>query len=491
MTRYRIPIAIALFFLPIIARLLWFHQGIFWRVTPVATPDYASQTIPKPPLSTPIPDGETAVAASSSIILLDESHNNWFSPTEIDSLTGILNARNARVEVVSSGGYQDRDLSEQLKYATAYITICPTESFSLEETQMLQSFVARGGRLLVLTDPTRSSLASDFYGSDPTSGADDVNAANSLLAPFDIAFVDDYLYNMTENEGNFRNVVFQTFSDDAFTNGFGKIVLYAAHSVQTRTGVLIMTGSAKMLSSRTDTGDELSAGAIDSGNRVLAIGDMTFLQPPYNQVADNPVLIRHMADFLLEAERAPTLAEFPFLFQKPVSIVPLKDVDLDADLLGPINALQEELAVAGITTRLAPSPREGEDLILLGTYSSDGIEDYLQTLGITLPSVNQDEGPRIQIPGFGGVKPNGTGLILLVREKARTTLLLLAVDTDSLTSLMDVIGPIGFSDCILQGDVAVCGIGSASGGYDNSWWNPTEDTSGMTPTPAPIDLADG
>ena len=62
----------------------------------------------------------------------------------------------------------------------------------------MQDFVRRGGRLLILTDPTRSAVSYDYYGYGSATVMADVIAANSLLAPYDIAFVDDYLYNMTE-----------------------------------------------------------------------------------------------------------------------------------------------------------------------------------------------------------------------------------------------------------------------------------------------------
>jgi hypothetical protein len=491
MKHFRIPAAIALFLLPILARTLWFYQGVFWRVAPVSTPEYDSYVVPQPPFSTPAAE-ETGPPSQGAIILLDEAHNNQFLPSEIDSLTTILHARNARLESVASDGYESRNLADQLKYVIAYISICPNESFSLEEVRLLEGFVQRGGRILVLTDPTRGSVSYDYSGY-ATTLATDVNAANSLLASFDITIVNDYLYNMTQYEGNFRNVIFQKFSADAFTNGLGKVVFYAAHSIQTRSGELLLTGADTTLSSRTDSGGGLSAGALNAGGQVLAIGDMTFLQPPYNLVADNPVLIRHLADFLLEAERVHDLQDFPFLFQRPVAIVPMEDVDLTADLLGPINALQTDLTGVGVTSTMAPAGTSEKDLILLGTYTSKGIDKYLRSFGITLPSSSGSStgsGSKIEIPEFGSIKSSGIGLILFSRDASRTSLILLAEDSDSLTNLLDVIGPSGFSSCILQGNIAVCKVGSSSDGYGNSWWDSSINGSGeaaspsVTPTPA-------
>jgi hypothetical protein len=380
--------------------------------------------------------------------------------SELASLTGIINSRGGRVENILSGGYDERTLADQLKYAAAYISVCPTLSFSAGEVQLLQDFVGRGGRLLVLTDPTRSTARYDNSGFGNILVLSDAIAANTLTAPFGITFTDDYLYNMTEYEGNFRNVYIRKFGDHPITDGLLTVVLYAAHSVQTKTGTSLLLTSGSTQSSRTDASGEFSAAALDASGKVLAIGDVSFLQPPYNQVADNALWIQRIANFLLGAERIHDLKDFPFLFQRPVVIVPMSDLSLTASLLGPINTLQQDLAGVGIPSSVATEAIGGKDLIILGTYSSPGITRYVDPLGITLPSVSSyaDGAPEIYIPGLGPIPSTGIGLVLLSRVEGRTTLILLAEESFSLTDLMGVIGPNGFSNCFLQGNVAVCGV---------------------------------
>jgi hypothetical protein len=109
---------------------------------------------------------------------------------------------------------------------------------------------------------------------------------------------------------------------------------------------------------------------------------------------------------------------------------------------------------------------DGDDLIILGTYSSPRISTYVDPLGITLPSYG--EGPSdIDIPGFGKIPSDGIGLVLLSRTKERTALILLADAPYSLTSLMNELGPNGISNCLLQGNVAICGFsgGGSHGDY--------------------------
>jgi len=240
--------------------------------------------------------------------------------------------------------------------------------------------------------------------------------------------------------------------------------LYAAHSIQTQTGTSLLLTSGETKSSRTDQSGGFSAAALDASGKVLAIGDMSFLQPPYNQVADNALWIQRIADFLLGAERVHDLKDFPFLFQRPVVIVPMSDVSLSASLLGPITSIQQELASVGVVSSVATEAADGKDLIILGTYSSPGISKYIDPLGITLPSTSVfiNSLPMIDILGFGSIPSTGIGLVLLSRTDTRTTLLLLAEESYSLTDLMSVIGPNGFSNCVLQGNVAVCGLSGDS-----------------------------
>jgi hypothetical protein len=464
MKRLRIPLVAVLIVIPILVRAVWFYQGFFWRGGKIPTPEYNSFTIPQPPISPVAVSNEPVASPSGAIILLDQDHRNLFSTSEVESLTDLIQASGGRVEDVTGGGYSDFSLADQLKYANAYISICPIIGFSMAEKQLLQDFVERGGRLLILTDPTRSTAKYSYSISTSIDIVSDVIAANTLLSSFDITFMDDYLYNMTDYEGNFRNVYFRDFGDNPLTDGLSTVVLYAAHSVQTKTGTLLLQTSGETKSSLTDAASGFSAAAMDASGRVLAVGDMSFLQVPYNQVADNAVWIRHLADFLLGAERIHDLKDFPFLFQRPVVIMPMSDITLDSTLLGSINSLQQALEGVGIQSSVAQEAADGKDLIILGTYSSPKITKYVDPLGITLPSTSiYSEGlPEIDIPGLGKIPSYGIGLILLSRTESRTTLIILAEDYTSTSELMGVISPSGLSNCLLQGNVAVCAV---SGGY--------------------------
>jgi hypothetical protein len=490
MKTIRIPLAIGLIVVPVLLRTIWFYQGIYWRPEPVPTPDYASYRIPTPALSTPLPEPKLA-PGEGQIILLDEAHSNSFSLADVEGLSKQLVERGARIEPVPPVSFMgESSLAWKLKYASAYITIAPMQAYTPEETLQLKNFVDHGGRLLVITDPTRTYISSDPYGYS-TFLIPDFEVANMLLAPYDLAFTGDYLYNMTENEGNFQNVYFDSFGKNTLTQDLSKVVLYVTHSMTTKTGTPLLISSAKTQSTRLGSGSALVSAAVDASGSVLAIGDLTFMTPPYNQVADNPVFLNHIADFLLTAPRIHDLSDFPFVFTKPVTIVSAEDVGLGTELFPQLHALQSALVGAGRITMLATKAEDGKDLVLLETYSSKDIEALLAPFQITLPGMGGSASSKMQIPGIGGIATSGTGLILFHRDSARSTVILVAEDATALSDLLDILGTEGFRNCLLQGDIGVCP--TASGGSNASWSDlfgngfsyPTETPRPVRPTSTP------
>ena len=90
--------------------------------------------------------------------------------------------------------------------------------------------------MAVFTDPTRGLVIYDPTG-DPIGNIPDTTEVNPLLEPFGITINSDYLYNLEENEGNFRNVYFESFGKSVLTWGLKKVVLYGTHSLETDFGI--------------------------------------------------------------------------------------------------------------------------------------------------------------------------------------------------------------------------------------------------------------
>jgi len=443
----RFWIALALLVLPSIARAGWLYGNRYTRLAPPALPEYAGMTASLPLLATPQALKPAEVA--SKVVVVDVAHKNLFGVSELEALTRALTDLGARLQTVQNA----QSLGPALKHADAYVVVAPMTAFTPDEMWQAQHFVNQGGRVLVLTDPTRV----------PVTG-DGLSGPNSLLAPFDLAFSDDYLYNLVENEGNYRNVWLKKFADSPLTAGLSTVAFYAAHSVNTSTGTPLILADERTLSSRTDAGGNLAAAALSADERVLAVGDLTFITAPYYQVADNSRLIAHIAEFLVGGERSHDLADAPFIFTRPVTILPTQNITLTADLVKSLGQLQLALGTANITCTLSSQPAQDSDLIVLGSYApSRDLLPYLSPLladfNISLESRTVErKSASISVPGVGNVAKEGTGLILFSRTEERSTLILLANDPDWLSDLVSVLASGLQPECAVQKQAAICNL---------------------------------
>ena len=454
--RYRVFIALGVIFLPLVVRGLWFYEGIFPHEATVSIPDYVELSAPIAPLGAE-PAEEEISKATGKVVVVDWAHENQFYISELEEMVNALVERGAEIEIIQSDFLNPGlPLYERLKYATAYVSITPNKIFSDTDVQLLSRFVNRGGRLLVISDPTRRE---ESFGYSIGS----VTAANSLLAPFDLSFSDDYLYNLIENEGNYRNVLFSYFGEDTLTEGLSTVAFYGVRSIITKTGTPLIIGDQNTLSSRTDTSGEWAAAARSLDGRVIAIGDLTFLTPPYDQVADNPLLTTRLVDFLLGGEKLRDLSDFPYLFNQPVAILKTETFDLAAETLWSIMGVQGTLTSQGLPLTLVSEPSSDMDLIIFDLYSpSEDVQPYLELFEDVVLPIDAEDG-FLTVPCFGGINPAGIGLVLLSRAEERTTLVLLAETNDELLTLAEMLADYELRDCLVCGQVALCKVGTGVG----------------------------
>lgn len=448
MKHLRFWIALALLILPSVARAWWLYGSPYTRTAPVAVPEYTGMAASLPLLATPEAH-KPAAQVAGKLVLVDVAHENLFGLSELEALAQALTDVGARLQTVQNA----QSLGLALKHADAYMVVAPITTFTPDETRQVQHFVSRGGRVLVLADPTRVSFAGDGLSSP-----------NSLLALFDLAFSDDYLYNLVENEGNYRNVLLKKFADSPLTTGLSRVAFYAAHSVNTGTGTPLILADERTISSRTDASGNLAVAALSADTRVLAIGDLTFITAPYYQVDDNSRLIAHIAEFLVGGERSQDLADAPFIFTRPVTILPTQSITLTPDLVKSLGQLQSALGTANITFTLSSEPVQASDLVVLGSYAPS--QDLLPYLRPFLADFNiSPEGLTVErksasifVPGVGNVARQGTGLILYSRTDERSTLILLANDPDWLSDLVSVLASGLQPECAVQKQAALCNL---------------------------------
>ncbi len=385
-------LALVLLILPLAVRWFYFYEG---RYEPgkVTRPDLTGiQTLD--PETVPFVD--SLPSWSPGIILVDLAHGNYLEMAELSVLRARLSARGQQIELVETSD----DLSRQLRYARALVIVSPGEDWKPDEIEQVEDFVDRGGRLLLVTDPTRFDILFDEWGE--FIGLDyDVIHINDLAARFGLIFQADYLYNTAENEGNFRNIRLTDFDTHELTEGLEQVVFYAAHSIVSEQPVLIAAGG-ETRSSGSERAGELAVTVLAADGDVLALGDLTFMAEPYNAVYDNDRLVANIADFLSGAQRQYALADFPFFFDDQVDLVYAGDPLLDSDLLTSSGDLQILFAQEDKELIIREEEDRGHDTLFLGLYEeAEEIEPYLAAAQVTLlitPTETLDREVEVGLP---------------------------------------------------------------------------------------------
>jgi hypothetical protein len=446
------------------------------------------------------------------LVLLDKAHDNNFSLEDIAYLDGRLAARGVEMLPFDGG-----DLSLSLRTVNAYIVITPLSAFAPEEILAVRRFVDRGGRLLLIGDPTRFNVVfdeEDIFGFDPTFLADPI-PLNSLANEFDISFTGDYLYNTTENEGNFRNIILRQdgFAENGLVAGVDKLAFYSTHSLQVgSTGEALITADDDTWSSTTDRPGGLVLAAASQGGQVLALGDIHFMTQPYFTVYDNGRFIAQIADFLAQSTgRRLVLSDFPYFFHNPVNLVYSGGPELGPDAFDEIIALQNAFSRVDRDLSLAAAPQDGADVLYLGLYNqADEVAKLLEGAGITFLFDPPIDAPSTEPPSdqplpveeteavtvaetavrlvqsnLGDIQMAGTALILLDESEDQRRVIILAASNEGLgntvnrlLNLIPLNADYALSDCLIQANLALCPSNVADEAVEYEL-----DTSG-TPPPA-------
>jgi len=163
--------------------------------------------------------------------------------------------------------------------ADVFIIVSPQEEFSKEDKETIDEFVDNGSKLLLIADPTRQSNMND------------------ISLEFGLIFEPDYLYNLKENEINYKNIFIAEFKENEITKNLEKIVLYIAGSISSADGGIVFVDQ-NTFSSVIESRKRLSPIALSQQDKVLAVYDLTFMTEPYSGTLDNNQLIANIADWL-------------------------------------------------------------------------------------------------------------------------------------------------------------------------------------------------
>ncbi|HEY4689720.1 MAG TPA: hypothetical protein VIK33_10440 [Anaerolineae bacterium] len=380
-SRNRLLRVLLLVALPIAAQSLWFYRG--WYVPP-SIPNVDSYQITSAASEFQTIQDEATPAGGRAVI--DLAHENNL---DIDDLSPLRDRLAARGITIETFGGPSSEITATLRRADAWLIVAPTTTYTQGERDALARFVRHGGRVLLAADPTHAIPSQEppsiFNMSPALFPQSAVPAMNSIANTFGIVYFDDYLYNLADNEGNYRNVKFTRFENDLpLTRGLNTVIFFAAHSLRSN-GRAIVLGESDTKSPVRSGETALTAAALNADGRVLALGDITVLTAPYHTVADNDRFLSNLADWLAGASREWTLAEFPYLFEGPVDLVQAAGSNLDPRLIARTGALQAAFERAGLTLNLRAEADPNHNVLFIGTFDdADQVTEYLDAAGVRI-----------------------------------------------------------------------------------------------------------
>ena len=388
----------------------------------------------------PLSAGHSGVAEEPLIqrgtFLVVGTHGNDFAKEEIATLVSKVVDRGYEVEVIGetpfSGGFRIMDararlrlLERKLRLAGSMAVVLPDEAYTREEVDLVERFVDKGGRLLLVADPTR------FHQFD------------RLARRFGITFQPGYLYDSIDYEINFQNIKVSDFREDQITRDLDSIALYVTAPLES-TGPALAFTAPTTRSSNTEIATTYFPLVRGNKDGVVAIGDLTFMIPPRDSVLDNDTLISNLADYLTRGDREFELADYPHFFREEVDVLLGRTSLLDAAA-----QLRENLSVFHIGSSIKGVEDVTRDTVYLGLYEdSSDVAQYLEVAGV-------DVDETLRIPFTPDIKRERTGMILLHTGKERNVLVVLADSQNTLEDTVDLLRSGNFREGLLGDFVGV------------------------------------
>ena len=325
---------------------------------------------------------------SQGRVIIDLSHNNNIESKQLAPLQNRLTVRGVTVDFFTGNASK---LKKTLRSATALLILAPTTPYEAEERELISKFVLDGGQLILGADPvlpleSNQGMVEFLASLFPNSG---YPAINSLAAEFDLIYFNDYLYNLENNAGNYRHVEFTKLDrQNPLTKGLDKLVFFVSHSLHSE-GVALIGGNENTLSSLRPGQTNLMAGSLSADGKVLALGDVTFLTPPYYTMADNDQFISRLANWLAVDKRERTIEDFPYIFTRSVDLIQINDGVIDDNLITQMRKVQEAFKRSNVLINLRDKPNGKNDVLYVGSFDDvELVQDLLLTAGVTIDNGN-------------------------------------------------------------------------------------------------------
>jgi len=258
----------------------------FYYIYVPNAPAYSQSTTPAQNQTTPTNATRAGEeVAPERAVYVDYAHKNAFDKEELSILVFELATRGLKVRYVEPEAKDSKESngSFESKYsqATVLFLINPTRPFKESEVSAIHSMLDRGGKLVMIADPTRVKMS----------------AINSVASEFGLVFGNGYLYDLNQSDGNYRDIIVTRFAQTQLTRGVEKMVLFTAAPVYSNGNDLAITAETTA-SSDSEIKTRYSPMIFIEEKRVVAIGDLTFFREPFCYSADNYRFITNLAEYL-------------------------------------------------------------------------------------------------------------------------------------------------------------------------------------------------
>ncbi|MDW8441988.1 MAG: hypothetical protein RML96_16025, partial [Caldilineaceae bacterium] len=393
--------------LTFILGLLLLNAPIAWRYLATLSPtnNYAPPDIPTAAIAaTPIPTSTPAPApvagelqetpVKRGPVVVDLAHYSAIRRDRFQPLADALAERGVdlrfwlpTVPLESVRSFlefpdQSEALQKILADASALVVVSPFFLYNEKEVQVVERFLADGGRLLVISDPDIES--------------DAARDTNSLANAFNIVFHEDYLYDTVDNDANYIFFFQGDYFDQAAGLNGSRIAFYGGRSIGGAMTPQVRSASTTLSSLRIGQSNftTVAIGGVHAANtagRVLALSDFDVLTDPYVARHDNRRMLEFVADFLTGGARIQTIADFPAFFGKTVALVVDSSDPVGAQAIAKAAELQRLLELSGrslqlgATRWLTDSAAGDADLLYVARYEdADRSTTLLTDVGFTL-----------------------------------------------------------------------------------------------------------
>ena len=349
------------------------------------------------------------VGGSRGTLVVDHAHRNILLPGELTQLISRVADRGYAIEYLeppdrNSTARTAADLNAKLAEANSLLIVSPYQSFTREEVFAVQKFLERGGRVLVVAEPSRP------------------NDVNSIAGPLGLEFQPDYLFNSVEYDLNFQHIIVRQFQPHEITSGLNEIILHSTGTVTSAGSGLAFTDD-NTESSLYGKGTGASPIATGENQNVVGVYDLTFMVPPNNLVADNNRLVSNLADFLTGSQREFVLVNFPDFLEGNVDIVLG-----DSSLISQGTSLRHSLGKLQVSAQLREEEDLAADTVFLGLFDhAEQVAVYLEANGVRV----EDE---ISVPGASDISREGTAVVALFQTGDRQVLLILGDTAKTVSS---------------------------------------------------------